>query len=68
MARWAIIKSNYVIDIIIWDGVTPYQYPGDYDLMIEEPTEKVGYGDWYEISEKIFYSPLSTPPDFPPIL
>jgi hypothetical protein len=68
MARWAIIKSNYVIDIIIWDGNTPYQYPGDHDLMIEEPTEKVGYGDWYEISEGIFYSPLSIPPDFPPTL
>jgi hypothetical protein len=66
MARWAIIKSNYVIDIIIWDGNTPYQYPGDHDLMIEDTTEIVGYGDWYEASEGIFYSPLSTPPDFPP--
>jgi hypothetical protein len=65
MARWAIIKSNYVIGVVIWDGDTPYQYPGDYDLMIEDTTEKVGYGDWYEISEGIFYSPLSTPPDFP---
>lgn len=68
MARWAIIKSNYVIDVVIWDGNTPYQYPGNHDLMIEDTTENVGYGDWYESSEKIFYSPLSTPPDFPPIL
>ena len=68
MARWAIIKSNYVIDVIIWDGDTPYQYPGNHDLMIEDTTEMVGYGDWYEVSEGIFYSPLSTPPDFPPIL
>jgi hypothetical protein len=34
MARWAVIKSNYVIDIIIWDGVTNWQYPGDHDLLI----------------------------------
>jgi len=65
MARWAIIKSNYVIDVIIWDGITPWQYPGNYDYMIEENTESVGYGDWYEVSEKIFYKPLQTPLDFP---
>jgi hypothetical protein len=67
MKRWAVIKSNYVINIVIWDGVTPWQYPGDYDHMIEENTENVGYGDWYEESENTFYRPLSTPPDFPPV-
>jgi hypothetical protein len=66
MARWAVIKSNYVIDVVVWDGVTPWQYPGSYDLLIEENTENVGYGDWYEASEEIFYRPLTTPPDFPP--
>jgi hypothetical protein len=35
---------------------------------IEENTENVGYGDWYETSENIFYRPLTTPPDFPPQL
>lgn len=65
MKRWAIIKSNYVIDMIMWDGITPYQYPFSYDIMIEDPTYTVGIGDWYELSEKIFYRPLSTPPDFP---
>jgi hypothetical protein len=67
MGRWAIIKSNYVIDVVIWDGVTPWQYPGDYDIMVEENTENAGYGDWYELSEKIFYRPLSPPPDFPSV-
>jgi len=66
MVRWAVIKSNYVIDVVVWDGVTPWQYPGSYDLLIEENTENVGYGDWYEASEEIFYRPLTTPPDFPP--
>lgn len=66
MARWAVIKSNYVIDVIIWDGITPWQYPGNYDLLIEDPEEMLGYGDWYESIENIFYRPLKTPPDFPP--
>jgi hypothetical protein len=67
MARWAVIKSNYVIDVIIWDGITPWQYPGNHDLLIEDPEEMLGYGDWYESTESIFYRPLKTPPDFPPI-
>ena len=66
MGRWAVIKSNYVIDVVVWDGVTPWQYPGEHDSLIEENTENVGYGDWYESSEGVFYRPLSTPPDFPP--
>ena len=66
MARWAVIKSNYVIDIIIWDGVTNWQYPGDHDLLIEDPEEMLGHGDWYESSEDIFYRPIGKiPPDFP---
>jgi len=65
MKRWAVIKSNYVINIVMWDGVTSWQYPGDYDYMIEENTENVGYGDWYEAPEGVFYRPLSSPPDFP---
>lgn len=65
--RWAVIKSNYVIDVIIWDGITPWRYPGDHDLLIEDPEEMLGYGDWYESAEGIFYRPLKTPPDFPSI-
>ena len=66
MARWAVIKSNYVIDVIIWDGITPFQYPGNHDTLIEDPDEILGRGDWYESTENIFYRPIGkTPPDFP---
>ena len=60
------LKSNYVIDIIPWDGVTPYDYPYNYDTMIEDTDYNTTIGDWYEPTEGIFYHPLSTPPDFPP--
>jgi hypothetical protein len=63
--KWLIIKSNYVIDAIIWNGTDPYTYPHPYDLMIEDITYEIGIGDWYEASEGIFYRPLKTPPDFP---
>ena len=66
MRRWAIIKSNYVISVIIWDGITPYQYPFPYDTMVEDLLETAAVGDWYETSEDIFYRPLlKIPPDFP---
>ena len=66
MKRWAILKSNYVIDVILWDGVTPYQYPFDHDTMLEDTTFNAGIGDWYEPSEGVYYRPLTPPPDFPP--
>lgn len=64
--KWAVLKSNYVVDLIMWDGVTPYTHPFPYDTMIEDPDYVVGLGDWYEASENVFYRPLSTPPDYPP--
>jgi hypothetical protein len=63
--RWLILKSNYVIDVIEWDGVTSWQYPGSYDTMVEDPTYDIGIGDWYEAAEDIFYRPLTIPPDYP---
>lgn len=62
---WLVIKNNYVIDYIVWDGQTPWSYPAPYDFLLED-TFGAGIGDWYEPSEKIFYRPLSTPPDYPP--
>ena len=63
---WFIIKSNYVIDYVVWDGVTPWTYPYPYDLIKEDLNPGPGVGDWYEASEDIFYRPLTTPPDYPP--
>lgn len=65
MKYWCVIKNNYVIDYIIWDGITPYVYPFDHDSIIEDTERLAGIGDWYESSENIFYRPLKTPPDSP---
>jgi hypothetical protein len=63
---WFVIKDNYVIDYVIWDGVTSWNYPYPYDSLKEDTTYMPGVGDWYEASEDIFYRPLGkTPPDFP---
>jgi len=64
--RWLILKSNYVIGVIIWDGITPIQYPDEYDSMMRDDSYNIGIGDWYESTENVFYRPLTTPPDYPP--
>jgi len=64
--RWLVIKNNYVIDAIVWDGVTSYAYPFSHDYLKEDTQGVAGVGDWYESSEDIFYRPIGkTPPDFP---
>jgi hypothetical protein len=65
MARWIILKNNYAINAIEWDGITEYQYPFEHDSMYEDIEGKVNIGDWYEQSENLFYRPLETPPDYP---
>ena len=65
MKYWCVIKNNYIIDYIVWDGITPYTYPFPHDLLKEDIEGSAGIGDWYETSEEIFYRPLKTPPDFP---
>ena len=63
--KWLIIKDNYVINAIIWDGVTPYQYPDPYDQMIEDVEQSINIGMWYEEAENLFYSPTGVPVDWP---
>jgi hypothetical protein len=65
MKKWLIIKDNYVINAIIWDGVTEYQYPDPYDQMIEDVKEYISIEMWYEESENLFYSPIGVPEDWP---
>ncbi len=65
MKRMVILKSNYVIAITQWDGISPWYYPEDHDSIIEDLEEISCVGDWYEASEGIFYHPSKTPPDFP---
>jgi hypothetical protein len=63
--RWLVLKDNYVINTVEWDGVIPYTYPYPHDYLTQDPDDLAGIGDWYETSEGIFYRPLKTPPDFP---
>lgn len=65
MKKWLIIKDNYVINAIIWDGITEYKYPDSYDKMIEDKEEYVNIGVWYEAAENLFYSPIGVPIDWP---
>ena len=66
MAEWAIIKNNYVITKVVWDGVTEWDYPYPYDFKMEDTEGILNTGDWYEASEDMFYRPLGKlPPDFP---
>lgn len=53
--RYLVIKDNYVIQAIEWDGVTEYTYPFPHDTLIQDPTDGyAGIGDWYEASEHRF--------------
>ena len=38
MAKYAVIKANKVIDSVIWDGVTDWEYPFEHDIMVEGDT------------------------------
>ena len=67
MATWLVMRNNYVINVIFWDGVTPYSYPEPYDELREDSSESINIGDWYEPTENVFYRPLTTPPDYPPV-
>jgi len=66
MDRTLVIKSNYVIDVIMTDPLdTKYEYPHPHDKTVVDNNCNVGPGDWYEESEGIFYRPLSRPTDLP---
>ena len=65
--RHAVIRAGYVISVVVWDrGNRPdWAYPRPHDAVIEELTENVGPGDFYDEAEGVFYRPLSKPPDLP---
>ena len=48
--RYAIIKNNEVINVIIWDGKTKFEYPFDYDEMMQSNELQIGMklidGNW----------------------
>lgn len=65
MRKWVAIKDNYVINAFIWDGVTEYNYPDPYDLIMEDVDQNIGIGMWYEENENNFYQPIHKPLDMP---
>lgn len=40
--KYAIIHNKEVINVINWDGVTPFEYPFDYDEMIQSDELQIG--------------------------
>ena len=48
--KYAIIKNNEVINVIIWDGKTPFHYPFEHDEMIKSDELQIGMklidGNW----------------------
>lgn len=65
MGYWLVLKNNYVIAKVVWDGVTPWQYPYPHDQLIEDVNCNIGVGYWYEATENMFYVPIGIPPDLP---
>ena len=47
MKKWAVIRDDVVIDLVVWDGETEWQYPFPHDEMVEITEKKnIGIG-WY---------------------
>ena len=40
--KYAIINNKEVINVINWDGVTHFEYPFDYDEMIQSEELQIG--------------------------
>ena len=55
--RYAIIKNNAVVNVIIWDGKTKFEYPFDYDEMIQSDALQIGMqlvdGVWIQKEEEL---------------
>jgi hypothetical protein len=68
MARYAVIKEGYVLNVVEWDPVAApdWTYPFTHDSVVLDANGNAGIGDWYEAAEGIFYRPINAqPPDWP---
>lgn len=63
MKHYAVVKSGYVINVIIGgdDDAPVVQQP--HDALVADPDGVVAIGDWYQADEELFYRPLGVPPD-----
>lgn len=56
--KYAIINKDEVINVIEWDGVTPFQYPFEHDDIVQSDELQIGMklidGVWkYDEEENI---------------
>lgn len=64
--RWAIVKDDKIINIISWDGVTPWQAPEDCELINIDNVEPNPGSDWlYDSATQTFYAPPPPAPIVP---
>ena len=48
--KYAIIHNDEVINVINWDGITPFQYPFEHDEMIQ--SDELQQASWTQASKK----------------
>jgi hypothetical protein len=67
--RFAILKGDYVVNVILWDkDKNPnFRPPGNPDKIVEDPSGSVGRGDKYDAENGVFYRVINDvePPDAP---
>ena len=56
MKKWAVIRDDVVIDSVVWDGETDWQYPFPHDEMIELTELKIGIG-WHRV-DGVWHEPV----------
>lgn len=61
MKKWAIITGNEVINTVLWDGVTEWEYPFPHDEMVEVTDElRIGIG-WWKDEQGVWNEPIPIP-------
>jgi hypothetical protein len=45
---WAVMLNGVCIAKIVWDGVTPYNYPGPHDEMIWDPDNAIAVEEYQD--------------------
>lgn len=63
--RLLVIRGGYVINVVEIGDDAKLSYPHPHDELLIDEGGNVGIGDWYAANEKVFYRPLSAPPDLP---
>lgn len=67
--KYAVIKDDQVIDTVLWDGVTEWEYPFPHDELIQSDELGIGMcrdenGEWYYPEQSYLDSGFSE--EYPP--